>query len=140
MSYATRRDAEGQKIDNLPTITRADVESTLKAVQEAKRRAQRPIELKRRDGISEPVKRSLQPMKMNRTRMRHLCRRVGVQPPALPALPPPNSEQERNTKPRPQTPDYSPQSSANSSSAVLDLQTRTAAQSSRSEIEINKRR
>ncbi len=49
VSYSTRRDAEGQKIDNLADNNQSDVDATLKAIQEAKRRARRPIELKRRD-------------------------------------------------------------------------------------------
>jgi len=43
VSYATRRDAEGQKIDTLASGNESDVDATLKAIQEAKRRAQRPI-------------------------------------------------------------------------------------------------
>src|SRR5579863_6744459 len=51
VSYSTRRDAEGLKIDNLADQNQSEVESTMRAVQAAKRRANRPIELKRRDGL-----------------------------------------------------------------------------------------
>jgi hypothetical protein len=90
VSYATRRDAEGQKIDKLADANQGDVESTLKAVQEAKRRAQRPIELKRRDGVSSNSERDTTPVPP-----------IGLQAPALPALPPPNSEPDRNARPTP---------------------------------------
>jgi len=82
VSYATRPDAEGQKIDKLADANQADVEATLKAVQEAKRRANRPIELKQREPLAGNEEATPVPA-------------VGVQAPALPALAPPNSEQDR---------------------------------------------
>jgi hypothetical protein len=91
VSYSTRRDAEGQKIDNLADNNQSDVEATLKAVQEAKRRARRPIELKRRDGVSANSEQDATPVPA-----------IGVQAPALPALPPPSSEPDRNAVPGPQ--------------------------------------
>jgi Flp pilus assembly protein TadD len=88
VSYSTRRDAEGQKINSLADNNQTDVDATLKAVQETKRREQRPIELKRRDGApvsNEPDATPVPPLT--------------VQPPAMPSLPPPNSEPEQEAKP-----------------------------------------
>ena len=96
VSYATRRDAEGQKIDNLAGGNQMDVEATLKAVQEAKRRAHRPIELKQRAAISASSEQEASPVPA-----------IGVRPPALPALPPPDSEPDRNATPSPQAVDSS---------------------------------
>jgi Flp pilus assembly protein TadD len=93
VSYSTRRDAEGQKIDKLADDNQLDVEATLKAVQEMKRREQRPIELKRRDAVPENSEQESTPVPP-----------IGVQAPALPALPPPTSQQERNATPSPQPP------------------------------------
>ncbi|MGD0569201.1 MAG: hypothetical protein ABSA78_12410 [Candidatus Sulfotelmatobacter sp.] len=85
VSYATRREAEGQKIDNLADGNQLDVEATLKAIQETKRRAQRPIELKHRDTVS-PSSEDATPVPP-----------IAMQAPALPTLPPPNSEEDRKT-------------------------------------------
>ena len=93
VSYSTRRDAEGQKIDKLADDNQLDVEATLKAVQEMKRREQRPIELKRRDAVPENSEQESTPVPP-----------IGVQAPALPTLPPPISQQERNATPNPQPP------------------------------------
>lgn len=93
VSYATRREAEGRKIDHLAVENQLDVDATLKAVQESKRRARKPIELKRRDGIAvntEPEPKPVPP--------------IGVQAPALPALSLPNSEQDGNAAPNSQPP------------------------------------
>ncbi len=100
VSYSTRRDAEGRRVDNLADVNQVGVESTVKAVQAAKRRANRPIELKRRDGV--PV---------NNTRDSTPVPEIGVRSPALPPLAPPSSEQDRNALPssRPTDPS-SPQS------------------------------
>jgi Flp pilus assembly protein TadD len=100
VSYATRRDAEGQKIDKLADANQGDVESTLKAVQEAKRRAQRPIELKRRDGVSTNSEHDTTPVPP-----------IALQAPALPALPPPDSDPERNAMPNPPPAGSAPQGS-----------------------------
>jgi Flp pilus assembly protein TadD len=97
VSYATRRDAEGQKIDKLADANQGDVEATLKAVQEAKRRAQRPIELKRRDGAAASSEHDATPVPP-----------IALQAPALPALAPPNSEPDRTSTPTTQ-PAGSPQ-------------------------------
>ncbi len=96
VSYSTRRDAEGQKIDTLADNNQTDVDATLKAVQETKRREQRPIELKRRDGTpvsNEPDATPVPPLT--------------VQPPAMPSLPPPNPESDQSLpvqNPQPQNP------------------------------------
>lgn len=107
VSYATRREAEGQKIDSLADANQSDVDATLKAIQEAKRRARRPIELKRRDAVSAGSEQDAKPVPA-----------IGMQAPALPALPPPNPEQERNDTPSPQPID----SSSQRSSQPLDSQ------------------
>jgi len=101
VTYATRRDAEGQKIDALADDNQSDVESTLKAIQEQKRRAKRPIELKRRDAVSANSELDATPVPP-----------IAMHAPALPALPPPDSEQNRNTIPSPPPVDSSrPQNS-----------------------------
>jgi Flp pilus assembly protein TadD len=82
VTYATRRDAEGQKMDNLADDNQSDVEATLKAIQEAKRRAKKPIELKRRDSLTATSELDATPVPP-----------VAMHAPALPALPPPDSEQ-----------------------------------------------
>jgi Flp pilus assembly protein TadD len=101
VSYATRRDAEGEKIDKLADANQSDTEATLKAIQEEKRRAQRPIELKRRDGVSASGEQGTTPVPP-----------IAMGAPALPALPAPNSEPDRNTPPSAQPGDSTqPQSS-----------------------------
>jgi Flp pilus assembly protein TadD len=97
VSYSTRRDAEGQKINNLADNNQSDVEATLKAVQEAKRRAQRPIELKHRDPLYTNSEQDATPVPA-----------IAVQAPALPALPPPNSDPNRNAMPGAQPDTSSP--------------------------------
>lgn len=84
VNYSTRRDEEGQKIDNLADQNQSSVESTLKAMQQARRRARSPVELIRRDAAPQTV----EPPKP--------VPPVGVQAPPLPALPPPGSDQNRN--------------------------------------------
>jgi len=97
VSYATRRDAEGRKIDSLADDNQVDVEATLNAIQETKRRAGRPIELKRRDGAPVSSEQDTTPVPP-----------IGVQAPALPALPPPNSEPDQNAAPGSPPPHSSP--------------------------------
>lgn len=96
VSYSTRREAEGRRIDNLADVNQVDVESTLKAVQAAKRRANRPIELKRRDGLPVTIEQESKPVPP-----------ISVESPKLPPLPPPNSGQDRNATPSPQSIDPS---------------------------------
>jgi Flp pilus assembly protein TadD len=92
VSYATRRDAEGQKIDKVADDNQLDVEATLKAIQGAKRRQQRPVQLQRRGSANpEPDATPVPP--------------IGMPAPALPNLPSPGSEQNPNTNSQsPQTP------------------------------------
>jgi len=104
VSYATRRDAEGRKIENLADDNELDVNSTLKAVQEAKRRAHRPIELKHREAVSASSEnengQDTTPVPA-----------IGVRPPTLPALTLPNSEPDQSAtpRPRPESPTLPPQ-------------------------------
>ena len=84
-------------MDSLADDNKADVEATLTAVQETKRRAGRPIELKRRDGASASSEQDATPVPP-----------IAVPAPGLPALPPPNSEQDRNAAPSSQPADSSP--------------------------------
>jgi Flp pilus assembly protein TadD len=84
VSYSTRRDAEGQKIDNLADNNESSVEGTLKTMQAAKRRENHPVELKKRDGSSANDSPEAKPVPP-----------VGVQAPSMPALPPPNPDQDR---------------------------------------------
>jgi Flp pilus assembly protein TadD len=100
VSYATRRNAEGQKIDNLADDNQSDVEATLKAIQEAKRHAKRPIELKRRDTVSANTELDATPVPP-----------IAMHAPALPALPPPDTEQNRNPMPSLPVDSSRPQSS-----------------------------
>jgi Flp pilus assembly protein TadD len=96
VSYSTRRDAEGRKIRNLADGNQAEVEAGLKAIQEAKRRADRPIELKRRDALPPRTDPDATPVPP-----------VAMRAPALPGLPPPSSEPERQALPTPQPVDPS---------------------------------
>jgi Flp pilus assembly protein TadD len=91
VSYATRPEAEGRKIDSLADDNQVDVAATLTAIQETKRRTGRPIELKRRDGAPVSSEQDTTPVPP-----------IAVQPPALPALPPPSSEHEQNAAPNSQ--------------------------------------
>ncbi len=91
VSYATRRDAEGQKIDTLASGNESDVDATLKAIQEAKRHAQRPIGLKHRDGTS--VNENEQPATP--------VPPIDMRAPPMPALPPPNSQPAQNPQGNP---------------------------------------
>jgi Flp pilus assembly protein TadD len=97
VTYATRPDAEGRKIDNLADTNQSDVEATLKAVQAEKRREQRPIELKRRDGASTSEQETT-PVPP-----------IAVRPPTMPAPSLPNSDQYRNAVPNNSPPIDSPQ-------------------------------
>lgn len=93
INYSTRRDEEGQKVDNLADHNQVGVESTLKAMQLERRQTNSPVELIHRNapsGDNAPA-RPVPP--------------VGVQPPPLPALPPPGSQQNPNqTRPPEQSP------------------------------------
>lgn len=94
VNYSTRRDGEGQKIDNLADENKSSVETTLNAMQKARRREDNPVQLIPRNtppATTEPVK-PVPP--------------VGIQGPPLPALPPPGSDQNRS----PQNPQHPPDS------------------------------
>jgi Flp pilus assembly protein TadD len=92
VSYATRRDAEGLKIDKVADDNQLDVEATLKATQEARRRQPRPVELQRRNNSNPQQDATPVPP-------------IGVKAPSLPNLPPPGSQQ----NPQPQQPQDQPQ-------------------------------
>ena len=80
VTYSTRRDAEGSKIGNLADTNQGDVESTLKAMQESRRRSQRPVELIRRNNGQITQQQESSPVPP-----------LGVKPPALPSLPAPET-------------------------------------------------
>lgn len=84
VNYSTRRDDEGQKVDNLADQNQVSVESSLKAMQQQRRRAHNPVELIPRNVPSESSEpaRPVPP--------------VGVQGPPLPALQPPGSQQNQD--------------------------------------------
>jgi Flp pilus assembly protein TadD len=88
VNYSTRREAEGQKIDKVADGNQVDVEATLKAMQENRRREARPVQLQRRNTVSESSEQET-PVPS-----------IGVRAPALPALPLPNSHQDQNATPR----------------------------------------
>ena len=114
VNYATRRDAEGRKIDNLADDNQQDVESTLRAIQAVKRRQHQPIELKRRDGTfvsNEPDERSEGTSVSNEPDATPVPS-IAVRPPALPVLTPPGSEPNPKITPgsQPDNPSQNPQS------------------------------
>jgi Flp pilus assembly protein TadD len=81
VTYATRRDAEGQKITTVADDNQGDVQAALKAMQQEKRNAHRPIELKHRDGSatgSDPESSPVPP--------------IATLAPPLPNLPLPNTQ------------------------------------------------
>lgn len=80
VTYSTRTDAEGRKLDDLAGGNQADVNSVLRGIQEAKRRANRPIHLVTRNSEASPENASPQP-----------ARPIGVTNPPLPPLPPPGA-------------------------------------------------
>jgi Flp pilus assembly protein TadD len=86
VSYSTRREAEGQKIDKLANGNQLDVEATIKATQEVRRREPGPVQLQRRNPVSNQHDATPVPP-------------IGMRAPALPALPLPSSQQDRNTTP-----------------------------------------
>jgi Flp pilus assembly protein TadD len=99
VSYSTRPEAEGQKIDSLADDNQHGVESELQTMQAARRRAaHQPVELIRRDsGAPGQLQEKDQPQEKP-------VPPVGVQPPPLPTLPPPDSD--RNApNPPPNGPD-----------------------------------
>ncbi len=91
VSYSTRRDAEGRKIDSVADNNQNDVESTLKAIQAAKRRANGPIRLKTRGSISPASQQESTPVPP-----------VSMETPKLPPLQLPTSQQDQNPPPNQQ--------------------------------------
>ena len=85
VSYSTRQDAEGHKIGDLATSNQTDVDNTLKTMAASRRRSQKPVELIRRDQTAPEAnpgnKEDSTPVPP-----------VGIEAPAMPALPPPSSE------------------------------------------------
>jgi tetratricopeptide (TPR) repeat protein len=55
VTYSTRSDAEGRKIGSLAGTNQGDVNATLKAIQQRKRRVKRPIQLMVRGGNATPL-------------------------------------------------------------------------------------
>ena len=55
VTYSTRSDAEGRKIGSLAGVNQGDVDATLKAIQQRKRRVKRPIQLMVRGGNTAPL-------------------------------------------------------------------------------------
>jgi Flp pilus assembly protein TadD len=55
VTYSTRSDAEGRKIGSLAGANQGDVNATLKAIQQRKRRVKRPIQLMVRGGNTAPL-------------------------------------------------------------------------------------
>lgn len=96
VTYSTRSEAEGQKLDDLAGGNQADVASVLKGIQEAKRRANRPIHLVTRNAESSTDNPSPQPAPP-----------IGVPNPPLPPLPLPDT----NPKAQPPAPPQGPPSS-----------------------------
>jgi Flp pilus assembly protein TadD len=80
VNYSTRRDVEGEKIDTVADDNQVSVESTMKAMQQARRRSGKPVELLRRDGtpVSNEPPKPVPP--------------VGIPAPPMPSLPPPNPD------------------------------------------------
>ena len=98
VTYATRPDAEGRRMGALAEGNQEDVESALNAIREVKRRARRPIELKRRDETSVPESAPSQPPPLS------------VQPPPLPPLQLPDGTRAPNSvQPSPPAAPPSPQ-------------------------------
>ena len=96
VSYSTRPEAEGQKIDKLADGNQLDVEATLKAIQETRRREPRPVQLQRRDTASKSNEGDATPVPS-----------IGVRAPSLPAPTLPNSQQDRAATPPQQPPQNS---------------------------------
>lgn len=93
VTYSTRTDAEGRKLDDLAGGNQADVNSVLRGIQEAKRRANRPIHLVTRDSEASPENASPQ-----------AAPPIGVTNPPLPPLPPPDTGSQTQPPPPPQGP------------------------------------
>ena len=83
VSYSTRREAEGQKLDSLAVDNQSGVENTLEAMQAARRRGTSPsVGLIRRDNSPRGIPENNTP-----------AAPIGVQPPPMPALPAPGAKE-----------------------------------------------
>lgn len=98
VTYSTRREAEGQRVGNLASENRLSMEETLKRAQEQRRNSQEPVEL---------IPRSAPPNAHGQDET--AVPPVGVPAPALPPLPLPNSDQQRDGQKPSQLPTESPQ-------------------------------
>ncbi|MGO8794730.1 MAG: tetratricopeptide repeat protein [Candidatus Sulfotelmatobacter sp.] len=98
VTYATRRDAEGQKITAVADDNQGEVQSTLKAMQQEKRRANQPIELKRRDASPASTDQNSTPVPP-----------ISMEAPTLPNLPPPDSGERDRPSSSPQPGSSQPQ-------------------------------
>lgn len=96
VTYSTRTDAEGQRIGQLADENQLDVEASMKAVQEVKRRAGRPIELKTRNTASSNEE-SATPVPA-----------IGIQAPPLPVLPAPGSNLDKDIDRPGSAPSFTP--------------------------------
>jgi len=83
VSYSTRKEAEGEKIDSLANNNQSSVETTLKAMQAVRRRGNQPVELIPRENAPATTQPAI-PVPP-----------VGMQPPPMPALPPPTASDQR---------------------------------------------
>jgi len=83
VSYSTRKEAEGEKIDSLANNNQSSVETTLKTMQAVRRRGNQPVELIPRENAPAA------------TQPATPVPPVGMQPPPMPALPPPTTSDQR---------------------------------------------
>lgn len=83
VSYSTRREAEGEKIDSLADNNQSSVETTLKTMQAARRHGNQPVEL---------IPRGNAPAN---TQPATPVPPVEMQPPPMPALPPPTTSDQK---------------------------------------------
>ncbi len=94
VTYATRRDAEGEKITTVADDNQGEIQSALKAMQQEKRRANQPIELKRRDASPARTDENSTPVPP-----------ISMPAPTLPNLPPPGfgDQERRSSSPQPES-------------------------------------
>jgi len=88
VSYSTRGEAEGEKINDLAAENRSSTDTTLRTMQEQRRRSNSPVELIPRNSApgSAPESRPVPP--------------VNMPAPSLPGLPPPGSQQDQAQPPQ----------------------------------------
>ena len=88
VTYATRADAEGERLEVLANTSQEDVDATLKAIQQKKRLFRRPVQLMLRNGEAAPSAASPKPQPA-----------IGVPTPALPPPQLPERDLNRQTSP-----------------------------------------